>query len=197
MQVPWQTLAPVLYGPWLPAANRKWGRAREPVWPWPKRPGPPATSTRKGAPVRQSRRAVWGGRGGRNQTGRKLDRAANTPHRTGCRAGSKGPMKRAIRERAGNGYNLGMRAQFNTSALFLTVTFLAVALGGITGGIDYINRIAGSGLFVALFATPIWLPLVFAGYLIGRRSIDLKTVIAITLVEGSILAGLNLFLAPY
>jgi hypothetical protein len=90
-----------------------------------------------------------------------------------------------------------MKLQFSTSGLLLVVTFLAIMLGGISAGLDYINRLAGPGEVIAFVAAPIWMPIVFSGYVIGRRTISVKSVIAMVVIEVAILAYLNIFMAPY
>jgi len=86
------------------------------------------------------------------------------------------------------------RPQFTVASLLLGTAFVAVALGGMMFNIGRIYRPFFVRDIVAytLMLSPFWLPFVFIGYMLGRRTITIWTLVAF--VGAEVAAGFAVWL---
>jgi len=85
-----------------------------------------------------------------------------------------------------------MKVQYSTASLLRATAFVAISLGGV------IVWRRGSGTYwetvltFLVFWGPVWIPLVFVAYALGRRVLTTKTVVAFAVAEGAAIAALYL-----
>ena|SRR6478752_8802696 len=84
----------------------------------------------------------------------------------------------------------GMKPQYTTATLLLTTTALAIALAGMLGWgqlAGWFNHSSEWSLFrvlsIVLSVGPLWVPIGFAGFVIGRRQITILSVIVLAILE--------------
>jgi hypothetical protein len=78
-----------------------------------------------------------------------------------------------------------MRFQFGIKSILLATCIIAIACGGVASwiGLTPAKISWGSALILASYYAPMWLPVVFVAYAIGRRSLTVPIVIALAVTE--------------
>jgi hypothetical protein len=83
-----------------------------------------------------------------------------------------------------------MTFQFSTSTMMLLTAFIAISLGGampLVRGMKPVDwEVAALGTAIL---SPLWVPVMFASYAIGRRAVTPKVVALFAAIEGTIVAA--------
>jgi uncharacterized membrane protein len=88
-----------------------------------------------------------------------------------------------------------MKLQFSTSSLLIAIGFIAITIGGILAVYRAYSFADPLAVVVALFVvqSPLWMPMVFLGYVAGRRKMTFKVLIAFALVQTGAVVAMLLF----
>jgi len=80
-----------------------------------------------------------------------------------------------------------MRFQFSTSTLLLAVTIVAITCAGSIAWarVFEVNPAVVSGVFYIGMTSPLWTPIAFLAFAIGRRSMTAKLVVAFAILEAT------------
>jgi hypothetical protein len=81
-----------------------------------------------------------------------------------------------------------MKFQFGTRTMLLATATIAIALGGILGweqiiGLPSADRRLLWTVEIVPFAAPIWLPIAFGAFAIGRKAITVRMVVALAIAQ--------------
>jgi hypothetical protein len=80
-----------------------------------------------------------------------------------------------------------MKSQFSTSSLLLTTTFIAIWLSGVVAAWKLMVSAQHDYLVqTVIYLGPFWFPFVFVAYVLGRREISAKCVLAFALSEAAV-----------
>ena len=78
-----------------------------------------------------------------------------------------------------------MRFQYSTSTLLLVTAVVGIIVGSIAGWVRMIAYDAPPDFLAKVFVAfvPVWLPLVFIAFIIGRKKLGVRMVIAFAAAE--------------